>query len=70
MTPWVLHDLHRSVADEPGRAIPGVDGLYDGHSYDSEKAHAVLQLADLVDKIINPPSGNVIDLQSRKGSDA
>jgi hypothetical protein len=53
-----------------GHAIPGVEGVYDRHSYDAEKAHALTKLAALVETIINPPTGNVIDMQSRKGSDA
>jgi hypothetical protein len=77
MADWVLHDLRRTarslmsragvlphVSERVlGHAIPGVEGVYDRHSYDTEKAHALLQLAALVETIINPPSGNVVPMQ-------
>jgi integrase len=76
MAPWVLHDLRRTarslmsragvlphVSERVlGHAIPGVEGVYDRHSYDNEKAHALTKLAALVETIINPPSGNVVPL--------
>ena len=35
----------------------GVEGVYDRHRYDVEKAHALQVLADLIDRILNPPRG-------------
>jgi hypothetical protein len=43
-----------------GHAIPGVEGVYDRHSYDVEKANALNLLTHLVDTIINPPEGKVV----------
>jgi integrase len=78
MESWVLHDLRRTarsllsragVLSEIservlGHAIKGVEGVYDRHSYDAEKADALQRLADLVDRIVNPPEGaNVVPLR-------
>jgi integrase len=76
MPGWVLHDLRRTarslmsragvrpdIAERVlGHAIPGVEGVYDRHSYRDEKADALLRLADLVERIVNPPEGNVVAL--------
>jgi integrase len=72
MPPWTIHDLRRTAKSlmaragvRPdiservlGHAIAGVEGVYDRHSYDDEKADALQALANLVDSIINPPEGN------------
>ena len=47
-----------------GHAIPGVEGVYDRHRYDVEKAHALQVLADLIDRILNPPAANVVPLRA------
>jgi integrase len=76
VTDWTLHDLRRTarslmsragvrsdIAERVlGHAIPGVEGVYDRHSYDLEKADALAKLAALIDLIVNPPSGNVVPL--------
>ena len=76
MPQWVLHDLRRTarsllsragvrpdIAERVlGHAIAGVEGVYDRHSYDAEKAHALTELAALVETIVNPPSGSVVAL--------
>ena len=41
-----------------GHTIKGVEGVYDRHAYDAEKAHALEALAGLVERIVNPPQGN------------
>jgi integrase len=70
---WVLHDLRRTarslmsragVSSEHaertlGHAIPGIEGIYDRHRYDQEKAAALTALAALIDRITNPPADNV-----------
>jgi integrase len=75
--PWVLHDLRRTARSllaragvlphicerVLGHAIAGVEGVYDRHPYDAEKADALLKLATLVQTIINPPEGNVVPLR-------
>jgi integrase len=72
MTGWVLHDLRRTsrsllsragvrpdISERVlGHAIPGVEGVYDRHSYDQEKADALNRLATLIDTIVHPPEGN------------
>jgi integrase len=78
MPPWVLHDLRRTARSllsragvRPdiservlGHAIPGVEGVYDRHSYSDEKADALNRLAALVESIIDPPVGNVVAMRS------
>jgi hypothetical protein len=47
-----------------GHVQPGVVGIYDRHSYDDEKAHALEQLAALIGSIINPPKAkNVVPMR-------
>lgn len=45
-----------------GHAIPGVEGIYDRHSYDEQKATALEALAALIDRIVHP-ADNVIELR-------
>jgi integrase len=73
---WRLHDLRRTARSLMsragvlndhaelvlGHARPGVEDIYDRHSYDKEKADALRRLAALVERIINPPAGNVVPL--------
>ena len=75
---WTIHDLRRTARSllsragvRPdiservmGHAIPGVEGVYDRHRYDDEKAHALQALADLIDRILNPPAANVVPLRA------
>lgn len=77
MAPWVFHDLRRTsrslmsraglqreIAERVlGHVIPGVEGVYDRHRYVDEKADALKRLAGLIDKILNPPKDNVVDLE-------
>jgi integrase len=65
---WQIHDLRRTarslmsragVSSEHaervmGHAIAGVEGVYDHHSYKSEKAAALARLATLIDGIVHP----------------
>jgi integrase len=69
VTPWVIHDLRRSARSLMsragvlphiservlGHAIPGVEGIYDRHAYDAEKAEALAKLAALVASIVGAP---------------
>lgn len=66
---WRLHDLRRTarslmsragvrsdVAERVlGHAIPGVEGIYDRHSYLAEKRDALEKLAAMVEHILNAP---------------
>jgi integrase len=76
IAPWVVHDLRRTAKTlmakagvRPdiservlGHTIQGVEGVYDRHTYDAEKADALNVLAALVERIVNPPEGNVVPL--------
>jgi integrase len=68
LEPWVLHDLRRTarslmaragvrpdIAERVmGHAIPGIEGVYDRHSYREEKAAALRSLASLLETILHP----------------
>jgi integrase len=74
---WQFHDLRRTarslmsragvapnIAERVlGHAIAGVEGVYDRHAYIDEKREALARLAALVERIIDPPSENVVELQ-------
>lgn len=80
MPHWIIHDLRRTAKTlmvragvRPdiservlGHTIPSVEGVYDVHDYNDEKADALIRLAALVEKIINPPTGNVADLEQAR----
>jgi integrase len=80
VTGWTLHDLRRTarslmsragVSSEHaervmGHAIEGVEGTYDRHSYESEKADALKRLATLIEAIVHQRSADLVPMQ-RKG---
>ena len=73
---WTLHDLRRTAKTlmvragvRPdiservlGHAIPGVEGVYDRHSYLDEKRDALEKLATMVERILHPTPANVVPL--------
>ena len=75
VAPWTIHDLRRTARSLMSRAgissehaervmghvVAGVEGVYDRHRYDDEKAAALAKLAALVDGIVNPRD-NVLPL--------
>ena len=77
---WRVHDLRRTarsllsragiVADIGerclGHALPGVRGTYDRHSYLPEMTRAYDALAALIERIANPPKGNITPLRKNK----
>jgi integrase len=77
VTDWRLHDLRRTarsllsragVSSEHaervlGHAIRGVEGVYDRHSYEQEKGHALAQLAGLIDNIVRERGDKVVHLK-------
>jgi integrase len=79
---WRLHDLRRTarslmsragvnpdVAERClGHALPGVRGVYDKHDYLAEMRHAFESLASLIERIVNPPEGAVIDWQEERAA--
>lgn len=80
LPPWTLHDLRRTARSLMSRAgvqphiaervlghrIPGVEGIYDRHQYDAEKAQALNALAHLLETILDPPTGNVVVLPRKR----
>jgi integrase len=78
---WTLHDLRRTAKTlmvrsgvRPdiservlGHAIPGVEGIYDRHSYADEKRDALERLSAAVKRIVDP-SSNVVPLGPRQAS--
>jgi integrase len=76
LAPWVLHDIRRTAKTlmsragvRPdiservlGHAMPGVEGVYDRHSYLDEKRDALEKLAAMVERVIAPPASNVVAL--------
>jgi integrase len=79
---WTLHDLRRTARSLMSRAgvptdhaerclghvIGGVRGVYDRHEYYDEKQVAYEKLAAVIDRIINPPVGNVASLEERRAA--
>jgi integrase len=77
---WCLHDLRRSARSLLSRAgvssdhaerclghvIAGVAGVYDRHHYQPEMKPAYDALATLIERIANPPKGNVTPLHKKK----
>ncbi len=77
---WRLHDLRRTarslmsragvrpdIAERVmGHALPVIEGTYDLHEYRKEKAEALRRLSDLIDVILNPPTGNVVHIASAR----
>ena len=45
-----------------GHVLTGVEGIYDRHSYEQEKADALAKLAGLIALILDPPDENVVPL--------
>ena len=41
----------------------GVAGIYDRHSYHTEKTAVLAKLANLIERIVSPPADNVVPLQ-------
>jgi integrase len=76
VAPWTLHDLRRTARSLLSRAgvLPHVServlghaqdampGTYDRHDYRAEKAHALRQLAGLIETILRGPVDNVIPI--------
>ena len=46
-----------------GHALPGIEAIYDRHSYREEKADALAKLAGLIALILDPPAENVVPMR-------
>jgi integrase len=80
ITDWRLHDLRRTARSLMSRAsvspdhaeqclghvLPGVRGVYDRHSFHTEKLRAFEALAAQIERIVNPPQGDVVPLRERR----
>jgi len=76
---WRIHDLRRTArslmsrtgvnSDHAerclGHSIRGVRGNYDRHSYLPEMTRAYDALAALIERIANPPKGNITTLREK-----
>lgn len=74
VTGWTLHDCRRTarslmsragVSDEHaehalGHKLHGVKKVYNRYDFFKEKSDALAKLAALIERIVNPPSGNVV----------
>jgi integrase len=77
MPQWQLHDLRRTAKtlmlrqgvrpDVTERVlshvIPGVEGVYDCYEYLGEKLDALTKLATLIERVLNPPTDNIVSFQ-------
>lgn len=77
--PWVIHDIRRTmrtglsalpVSDLVRELViahtkPGLHKVYDQHSYEQEKRHALELWAARLRSIVEPPPANVVDLRAR-----
>lgn len=77
---WTLHDLRRTARTLMERAdvrpdigervlghrISGVEGTYRRWRYDDEKADALVKLAALIERVVNPPPPNVVALAGKR----
>ena len=80
VTDWTIHDLRRTARSLMSRAgvspdhaerclghvIGGVRETYDRHAYHTEKKQAFEALAAQIERIINPPQGDVVPLRGRR----
>jgi integrase len=77
---WTIHDLRRSARSLMSRAgvspdhaerclghvIGGVREVYDRHAFHTEKLQAFEALAAQIERIVNPPQGDVVPLRGRQ----
>jgi integrase len=82
MPGWVLHDLRRTartlmsgagitndIAERVlGHAMEPLRARYDVHKYEPEKRDALEKLGAVIDRILDPPTGNVVELGKAKKS--
>lgn len=77
---WRLHDLRRTartlmsgagisndIAERVlGHAMEPLRRTYDVHAYEAEKRDALERLGAAIDRILNPPTGNVVEIGKGK----
>ena len=76
---WTLHDLRRQAKSLMSRAgvrpdisertlghvLPGIQAVYDQHTFDDEKADALKKLSTLVDMVVNDRQAKVVQIRGR-----
>ncbi len=81
---WRLHDLRRTgrtlmakagveseVAERVlGHIIQGIEGVYNLHDYEAEKRDALEKLGAAIERILNPTTGNVVELKAKKSANS
>jgi integrase len=74
---WRIHDLRRTarslmsragVQSEHaervlGHAIGGIEGIYNRHTYDAEKANALRSLASMIERIVAPSPEKLVAIE-------
>ena len=80
---WVVHDLRRTVGTNLpklgitpdiservlGHTISGIRGVYDRHSYDKQKRHALEAWARHIETLVGgEPTGNVVEMRKGEAS--
>jgi integrase len=77
---WRLHDLRRTartlmsgagvtndIAERVlGHAMATIRGTYDLHEYEAEKRDALARLGAAIERILNPPTGNIVEIGKAK----
>ncbi|MFN7194790.1 MAG: tyrosine-type recombinase/integrase [Rhodospirillales bacterium] len=72
---WRLHDLRRTartklsalgvsteIAERTlGHKLQGIEAVYNQHAYEAEKRDALERLGAAIERILNPPTGNVVE---------
>lgn len=57
--------VSREIAEHClGHVLGGVEGIYNRHDYMTEKRDAFEKLAAMIDRILNPPEGNVVHFRT------
>ena len=56
--------------NQPEDALPGIEKVYNRYDYFAEKREAFERPADLIERIVQPPSDNVVNMRPRRGERA
>jgi hypothetical protein len=51
-----------------GHIIQGIEGVYNLHDYEAEKREALEKLGAAIERILNPTTGNVVELKAKKSA--
>jgi hypothetical protein len=59
----VTNDIAERVL---GHAMATIRGTYDLHEYEAEKRDALERLGAAIERILNPPTGNIVEIGKAK----